>query len=95
MAIYTVLFTPSGRSIPAVKVISAAIIQPLHCGSIGIFRALVPVKLLLQVALSANGSSSAVIGTVNCCPQDVHTATAGVLLSHLVTLIALFGIVMR
>jgi hypothetical protein len=36
---------------------------------------------------------SAVIGTANCCPQDVHTATAGVLLSHFVTLIALFGIV--
>jgi hypothetical protein len=36
---------------------------------------------------------SAVIGTANCCPQDVHTATAGVLLSHFVTLIALIGIV--
>jgi hypothetical protein len=36
---------------------------------------------------------SPVIGTLNCCPQDVQTATAGVLLSHLVTLMALFGIV--
>jgi hypothetical protein len=36
---------------------------------------------------------SAVIGTLNCSPHDVHTATAGVLLSHFVTLIALFGIV--
>jgi hypothetical protein len=35
---------------------------------------------------------SAVIGTVNCCFQDVHIATAGVLRSHFVTLIALFGI---
>jgi hypothetical protein len=36
---------------------------------------------------------SAVIGTANCCPQAVQTAAAGVLLSHLVSLIALFGIV--
>jgi hypothetical protein len=35
---------------------------------------------------------SAVIGTANCCPQAVQTAAAGVLLSHLVTLMALFGI---
>jgi hypothetical protein len=55
----------------------AAIVYPLHLASIGIFRALVPVKLFLQADLSIHGSAERGHGNCELLPATCTDRNSG------------------